>query len=234
MTVCVGRPDDELLSMKRTGRNARVNGIRSASLVDAMGRAFSHRAHISGLLSPTPERILFGPAVTLQYVPVREDLRDATKHEFAAIFYECIAEEAAGRVLVMASSGHEETSLGGGVKLSRVENYKMAGVLTDGCLRDFSELASYEFATFCSGTTPRWGGDVVMPFMANVPVVIKGVTVVPGDYVYSDCDGAVVIPKSDIDSIINEALQIERTDQRSIEQIKREQGRPNTPLHEVY
>jgi regulator of RNase E activity RraA len=34
-----------------------------------------------------------------------------------------------------------------------------------------------------------------MPFMANVPVVIKRVTVVPGDYIYSDCDGAVVIPQ---------------------------------------
>jgi regulator of RNase E activity RraA len=219
--------------MKQSKTRARIDGIRSASLVDAMGRAFSHRSHISGLLSPTPERVLFGPAVTLQYVPVREDLRDASKHEFAAIFYDCITEGAAGKVLVMASCGHEETSLGGGVKLSRVETHKMAGVFTDGCLRDFSELASYEFATFCSGTTPRWGGDVVMPFMANVPVVIKGVTVVPGDYIYSDCDGAVVIPKSEIDSIINEALQIERADQRLIERIKHEQGGPNTPLHEA-
>jgi regulator of RNase E activity RraA len=213
--------------VKQEGRQARIDGIRSASLADAMGRAHSHRSHISGLLSPTPERVLFGPAVTLLYVPVREDLRDASKHKFSALFYDCIAEGAAGKVLVLASCGHEETSMGGGVKLSRVENHKMAGVLTDGCLRDFSELASYEFATFCSGPTPRWGGDVVMPFMANVPVVIKGVTVVPGDYIYSDCDGAVVIPKDKIDSIISEALQIERADQLSIKRIKREHDRPN-------
>ena len=129
----------------------------------------------------------------------------------------------------MASCGHEETSLGGGVKLSRVENHKMAGVFTDGCLRDFSELSSYKFVTFCSGTTPRWGGDVVMPFMANVPVVIKGVTVVPGDYIYSDRDGAVVIPKNEIDSIISRAMQIERADQLSIEQIKHENNGPNQP-----
>jgi regulator of RNase E activity RraA len=215
--------------MKLKGRQAPIDGIRSASLVDAMGRAHSHRSHISGLVSPTPERVLFGPAVTLLYVPVREDLRDASKHKFAALFYDCITEGAAGKVLVMASCGHEEISLGGGVKLSRVENHKMAGVLTDGCLRDFSELASYEFATFCSGTTPRWGGDVVMPFKANVPVVIKGVTVVPGDYIYSDCDGAVVIPKDEIDSIINEAMQVERADQLSIERIKNEHDRPHIP-----
>jgi regulator of RNase E activity RraA len=219
--------------VKQEGRQARIDGIRSASLVDAMGRVYAHRSHISGLLSPTPERVLFGPAVTMLYVPVREDLRDASKHKFAALFYECIIEGATGKVLVMASCGHEETSLGGGVKLSRVENHKMAGVLTDGCLRDFSELSSYEFVTFCSGTTPRWGGDVVMPFMANVPVVIKGVTVVPGDYIYSDCEGAVVIPKDEIDSIINDAIEIERADQLAIEQIKHEHGGPNNHLREV-
>ena len=213
--------------MNRKGRKARIDGIRSASLVDAMRRAHSHRSHISGLLSPSPKRVLFGPAVTLLHVPVREDLRDASKHQFAVLFYECITEGAAGKVLVMASSGHEETSLGGGVKLSRVENHKMAGVLTDGCLRDFAELASYDFATYCSGATPRWGGDVVMPFMANVPVVIKGVTVVPGDYIYSDCDGAVVIPKNEIDSILSEAMQIERADELSIARIKHEHVGPN-------
>jgi len=87
---------DVLLSMKRSGTNARIDGIRSTSLADAMGRAFSHRSRISGLLSPTPERVLFGPAVTVQYVLVREDLRDASEHEFAAIFYDCISEGAAG------------------------------------------------------------------------------------------------------------------------------------------
>ena len=72
--------------MKRNGRKARINGIRSASLMDAMGRAYSHRSHISGLLSPTPERVLFGPAVTLLYVPVREDLIPWSKGGIPAVF----------------------------------------------------------------------------------------------------------------------------------------------------
>ena len=33
-----------------------------------------------------------------------------------------------------------------------------AGVLTDGRLRDFDELAGYDFAAYCSGEATRWGG----------------------------------------------------------------------------
>jgi 4-hydroxy-4-methyl-2-oxoglutarate aldolase len=36
-----------------------------------------------------------------------------------------------------------------------------AGVLTDGRLRDFDELARDDFAAYCSGEATRWGGDNV-------------------------------------------------------------------------
>ena len=50
----------------------------------------------------------------------------------------------------------------------------LAGVLTDGRLRDFDELAGYDFAAYCAGEATRWGGDEVTPFQANVPVVMRG------------------------------------------------------------
>jgi 4-hydroxy-4-methyl-2-oxoglutarate aldolase len=34
-----------------------------------MGRLHRHRCHILDLVSPTPGRILFGPAVTISYFP---------------------------------------------------------------------------------------------------------------------------------------------------------------------
>jgi 4-hydroxy-4-methyl-2-oxoglutarate aldolase len=44
-------------------------GLKCADLVDAMGRMHRHRCHILDLVSPTPGRILFGPAVTISYFP---------------------------------------------------------------------------------------------------------------------------------------------------------------------
>ena len=37
------------------------------------------------------------------------------------------------------------------------------------------------------------------PFQANVPVVVSGVGVMPGQYVYVDSSGAVVIPDGQLD-----------------------------------
>jgi hypothetical protein len=46
-----------------------VEGLKCADLVDAMGRLHRHRCHILDLVSPTPGRVLFGPAVTISYFP---------------------------------------------------------------------------------------------------------------------------------------------------------------------
>jgi 4-hydroxy-4-methyl-2-oxoglutarate aldolase len=89
----------------------------------------------------------------------------------------------------------------------------MAGVLTDGRLRDFEELAGYDFAAYCSGEATHWGGDVVTPFQANVPVVVGGVGVMPGQYVYADAAGAVVIPESELDVVLAEAQKIVTEDE---------------------
>ncbi len=108
-----------------------------ADAVDAMMMTFQHRAHIIHLDSPDPRRVLFGPAVTIGYMPVRKDLMDPEAHSLGPALYRAIGDEdPTGKVLVMASNGYAHASLGGGTKLSRVQNHKMAGILCDGQLRD--------------------------------------------------------------------------------------------------
>ena len=107
------------------------------------------------------------------------------------------------------------TSLGGGAKLFRLQEHGLAGVLTDGRLRDFEELAGYDFAAYCSGEATHWGGDVVTPFQANVPVVVAGVGVMPGQYIYADAAGAVVIPEGEVDEVLAEARKVAAEDEAS-------------------
>ena len=59
---------------------------------------------------------------------------------------------------MLAANGYTDTSLGGGTKLLRLQEHGCAGVLTDGPLRDFDELARCDFAAYCSGEATRWGG----------------------------------------------------------------------------
>lgn len=180
-----------------------------ADVVDAMSMSFDHRAHIIHLDSPDPDRVLFGPVVTISYLPVRKDLMDPEKHSLGPAFYRAIGDaDPTGKVLVMASNGHPETSLGGGTKLSRLQNHRMAGILCDGTLRDYEELVTYDFAAYCKGETVRAGGHEIQPYLANVPVCVDGVTIVPGDYVFARGTSAVVLPEESAEAILTKAQQI--------------------------
>lgn len=207
----------------RPNQASAVHGLKCADLVDAMGRLHRHRCHILDLVTPTPGRVLFGPAVTISYFPSCSAALDPERYNLANLFYEAVGDEPAGKVIVLASNGYTDTSMGGGTKLMRLHQNGCAGVLTDGRLRDFDELARYDFAAYCSGEATRWGGDSVTPFQANVPVVLQGVGVVPGQYVFADSSGAVLIPDGQIDEVLAEARNVEATDAASRDQIAREQ-----------
>jgi regulator of RNase E activity RraA len=192
-----------------------LEGLGVADVVDAMMMTFQHRAQIIHLDSPDPQRVLFGPAVTIGYMPVRKDLMDPEKDSLGPAFYRAIGDEdPTGKVLVMASNGYPDASLGGGTKLSRVRNHKMAGILCDGQLRDYEELNSYDFAVYCKGETVRAGGNEIQPYLTNVPVCVAGITVVPGDYVFAQGSAAVIIPADSAEEILTKAREImEKMDQ---------------------
>lgn len=132
----------------RSGRQRVVpEGVTCADLVDAMTRIHGHRADILDLVSPTPDRPLFGPAATVAYLPYRDDLEEGNALGFAGWFYRAIGDEPAGKVLVMSSGGYPDASHGGATKLSRVANNRLAGIVADGRLRDFGELADTSLST---------------------------------------------------------------------------------------
>ena len=187
-----------------------------------MGRLHRHRCHMLDLVSPTPGRVLFGPAVTISYYPTCSAGLDPDTYNLANLFYEAVGEEPEGKIVVLASNGYPEVSMGGGTKLARLQDHGCAGLLTDGRLRDFGTLAGYDFAAYCSGETTKWGGAEVTPFQANVPVVLQGVGVIPGYYVFADSSGAVVIPDGQIDEAIEGARAVQAEDVGSREDIRRE------------
>ena len=196
-------------------RALQAQDLAAADLVDALGRLHQHRAHILDLVSPTPHRKLFGRAVTISFFPTCTALLNQDEFTFGQLFHEALAgsmAQAEHTVLVMASNGYNTTSMAGGTKLSRLTRDGLAGVLTDGRLRDFEELANEPFAAWCSGEALRWGGGTVTPYLANVPVVVSGVGIHPGQYIFCDASGAVVIPEADIDSVLEVAHQIQNDD----------------------
>jgi 4-hydroxy-4-methyl-2-oxoglutarate aldolase len=169
--------------------------------------------------------VLFGPAVTISYFPSCSVALDPERYNLKNLFYEAVGDEPEGKVVVLASNGYRDVSMGGGTKLSRLQDNGCAGVLTDGRLRDFDELARFDFAAYCSGQATKWGGGEITPFQANVPVVLSGVGIVPGQYVFADRSGAVVIPDAQLDEVIAEARELQAQDAKFRQEIRRERPR---------
>ena len=202
-----------------------VEGLKTAQLVDAMGRLHRHRCHLLDLVSPTPGRVLFGPAVTISYFPSCSAGLDPERFNFGNLFYEAVGGDPAGKVVVLASNGYADTSMGGGTKLKRLQEHGCAGVLTDGRLRDFDELAGYDFTAYCSGEATRWGGGEVTPFLVNVPVVVDRTAVFPGHYVFADASGAVVIPGPQLEEVLEGARKVAAEDVSYRDEISTEHAR---------
>ncbi|MEV4919919.1 RraA family protein [Streptomyces tirandamycinicus] len=194
--------------------------VRTPDVVDAMGRMHRHPCHIDDLVSPTPGRVLLGPALTISFLPSCAEALPPDRYTFSRLFQEAIEDGAQGRVLVLAGHGNPDVSFGGGSKMSLVAAHGLAGVLAAGRLRDFSELATYDIAAYCLGQTTKWGGDVVTPFEANRPVVVSGVAVRPGDHVFADASGAAVIPAAQVFSVFEEADRIARTEAAFVEGVR--------------
>lgn len=212
-------PQQEGSSMTDPDLRALLPQVSCAAIVDAMANRYAHVAHILDLRSPRKDAVLFGQAVTIRYFPTRKDIQHPVDNNFASLFYRAIEGGGEGKVLVMGGGGHPDSAFGGGRKLSRLRHNGLAGVLAEGRLRDFDALGDYEFTTFCRGETVRQGGNLIMPVAANVPVEIDGVGILPGDYIYADSSGAVVVPAGVIREVLEEAAESEVRDAASAERM---------------
>ncbi len=81
------------------------------------------------------------------------------------------------------------------------------GAIVEGFIRDIKQIIEMQFPVFMTGISPvdsSGRGDVIA---YNVPIECGGVKVNPGDIVFGDYDGVVVIPKKVENKVIEAALE---------------------------
>lgn len=194
----------------------RLAKVKSASLSDALRRLHPHRHHVLDLVTPTPGRVLFGPAATMAFAPLRADVEDKASLDFPRQLAAALGGAGEGKVVVAAAYGAPDGAVAGGIRLAHLEKAGVAGLLTDGRLRDFGEAARCSFAAYCRGETIFAGSAEIMPIAVGGPVVVGGATVFPGDCVYADAAGAVVIPRRDLDRVLDLAVETEQEDAKRL------------------
>jgi 4-hydroxy-4-methyl-2-oxoglutarate aldolase len=108
-------------------------------------------------------------------------------------------------VLVIAAAGHAETAMIGEIVGAQVRRKGGVGVLCDGAIRDVGTLAGWpDFPVFTRFVTPR-GPSSADRGAVNVPVVVGGLLVSPGDLVIGDDDGLVALSPAAVRARIADA-----------------------------
>ena len=112
-----------------------------------------------------------------------------------------------GQVLVAQCVMGEPCAFWGGLLSNAVVGRKGAGVITDGPSRDYNEIVALELPVFCQGLSPYDSLGRLDGKARNVPIVCGGIRVVPGDLVFADVDGVVVVPQDVSEQVIDLAWE---------------------------
>jgi regulator of RNase E activity RraA len=176
--------------LKRGFRNTAINGARP--------------------LNPKAARLV-GPAYTLRYIPGREDLdKPPTPGDPPSAQREAIEGTPAGHVLVIGTEGNIGAGTLGDILALRLKVRGVAGVLSDGAMRDTPVIGKMDFPVFCTAAAAPPSMTRLHPVETETPVGICGVAVYPGDVIVADEDGAIVVPRHLADEVARDSFEQER------------------------
>jgi 4-hydroxy-4-methyl-2-oxoglutarate aldolase len=124
-----------------------------------------------------------------------------------------VAHASPGDVLVLTSVEPAPVALVGDLLATQAQQRRVAGILVDGAVRDFDELVSLGLPIWtryvrAQGATKGGVGEL------DVPVVVGGAAIRPGDLVVLDCDGAVALPGEHAEEVL--ALGLERAERERV------------------
>jgi regulator of RNase E activity RraA len=171
-----------------------------------------------GPIRPGQPRLI-GQAFTLRFVPAREDL--ATPESWSSPISTRAAIEAMpeGCITVVDAMGVTDAGIFGDILCARMANRGVAGLVTDGVVRDLAGVLGTGLPVWCRGAAapPSVAG---LTFVAwQQPIGCGGVAVFPDDVIMVDDDGAVVIPQKLAAEVASVAAEQERLEEWIMAQV---------------
>lgn len=195
----ISRPDQAVVEAFR--------GVLAANVSDVQGRQLTMHHRVKPIYHPMSH--LLGTAVTVKARP--GDNLMAMK---------AIDEAQPGDVLVISSDGEANLSVWGGVMAAMAVRRSIAGVVTDGLVRDVAQIRAAGLAVWATGLTPA-GPTKDGPGQINTTVACGNVVVHPGDIILGDEDGVVVIPRGDAETVLQAVRARQAREKGWLEHIER-------------
>ena len=201
-TPDIVRPDKSLIEGLRH--------IGAATAAGELSRLGIRNAHMLGPVPWTKGRTVVGPALTLQFMPKREDLysvneyADPEKQLHRHVLYHTQP----GDVIVVDARGDLSSGVFGEMMLTFFQGRGGAGVVIDGCIRDYTHVQHLDLPLWLKGVTPNFHTQTgIVPFAVNVPIACGNVLTMPGDIIVADDDGVVVVPVKLAPELVQKATE---------------------------
>ncbi len=170
----------------------------------------------SGFMDPGITQQMPGTKIAGTAITVRVTLPDSVMAHYALKFAR------PGDVLVIDRGQDQRTACWGAATAHAAAAVGLAGLILDGAATDIPDAERLGLPIWCRGLSPvttkyrGLGGEM------NVPVSCGGVAVNPGDAVFADDNGIVVIPPQILDETIEAGEAWHAAEQNFLERLKRE------------
>ncbi|MEX1018167.1 MAG: ribonuclease activity regulator RraA [Litorilinea sp.] len=182
--------------------------IGSATASGELSRLGIRDPQIRGPISWTPGKTVVGPALTLQFMPKRED--QYGEDEYASperqLHRHVLYHTQPGDVVVVDARGDLGSGVFGEMMLTYFMGRGGAGVIIDGAIRDYPHAKDLGIGLWLKGVTPNFHTQTnIFPHAVNVPIACSNTLVVPGDIIVADDDGVVVVPAKLASELVKKA-----------------------------
>lgn len=124
-----------------------------------------------------------------------------------------------GDVIVVDAGGFADHAIIGELMSARAKQRGIAGMVIWGAIRDSAELGAGSYPVFACGVTHR-GPYKNGPGEINVPIMMGGMPVNPGDIIVGDADGLVAIPQEMAERVLASAKAILEKETAAMKQMQ--------------
>src|SRR6202451_151442 len=199
---------------------ATISAVATATLTTVLLKKGLRNVWLRGTKPLRPgQKRLVGPAFTLRFVPAREDL--ATPESWSSPISTRAAIEAMtpGCIAVVGAMGITDAGIFGDILCARMKVRGVAGLVTDGVVRDVAGVLGTGLTVWCGGAAapPSVAGLTFVNWQE--PIGCGGVAVFPDDVIMVDDDGAVVIPQKLVADVAAVAADQERMEEWIMTQV---------------
>ena len=194
MNELSGATEDDLISIMRDQLYVAV----VSDVLDTLGAR--NQAMTANLRPLTSDTRVLGRAHTVLTTDVYERPEDPYDLEI-----ESVDSLRPGDVFI-AQTNSVRTCIWGELLSTAATVRGATGAIIDGHSRDALKIIEMGFPVFCTGFRPVDSSYRSQVVGIKVPIVVGGVTVNPGDIVFGDFDGIVVVPKAMLADVVGAAL----------------------------